>query len=81
MNAKPLREAMPTVATFVDACRNAFGTDAVNRAIRNSQAGGTDFYASENGRVLGARPPVGARFTVQQLLLSDFPSPKGKTTP
>ena len=78
MTAKPLREAMPTITAFVDACRNAFGTDAVNRAIRNGQAGGTDFYASENGRVLGARPPVGARFTVQQLLLADFPSPKGK---
>ena len=67
---KPMREAMPKVAEFIDACREAFGDEAVHRAIRNGMAGGTDFYASEGGHTIGCQmPPPGARCTADQLQL------------
>lgn len=67
---KPMREAMPKVAEFIDACREAFGAETINRAIRNGMAGGTDFYASEGGHTMGCLlPPPGARFTADQLQL------------
>ncbi len=67
---KPLRVAMPRVTAFVDALREAFGHAPVDRAIRNGLAGGTDFYARENGHSVGHMPPEpGARFTADQLYL------------
>lgn len=67
---KPMRQAMPKVAEFIDACREVFGDEPVHRAIRNGMAGGTDFYASEGGHTLGCLlPPPGARFTADQLQL------------
>lgn len=73
--AKPLRQTMPQTADFIDALRDAFGAEPVNAAIKNGLAGGTDFYAEENGQQLGHRPPPpGASFTVEQLQLGDFPS-------
>jgi len=66
--SKPLRLAMPKTAEFVDAIRSAFGASVVDRALRNALAGGTDFFASENGQTIGNRlPPPGASFTVDQL--------------
>ncbi len=69
--AKPLREAMPRVAEFVDAVREAFGAAAVDRAIRNGMAGGTDFCASEAGHTVGhqAAEP-GASFSFDDLQIS-----------
>jgi hypothetical protein len=59
--SKPLRLAMPKTAAFVDAIRSAFGAEVVDRALRNALAGGTDFFASENGQTIGNRlPPPGA---------------------
>lgn len=67
---KPMRQAMPKVAEWIDACREAFGAETINRAIRNGMAGGTDFYASEGGNVIGCQMPApGARFTADQLQL------------
>lgn len=68
---KPMREAMPKVAEFIDACREAFGDEAVHRAIRNGLAGGSDFYASECGHVIGCQmPEPGASFTADQLQIT-----------
>lgn len=51
---KPMREAMPLTAAFVDAVRDAFGRDTVDGAIRSGMQGGSDFYASENGYQIGS---------------------------
>jgi len=69
--AKPMRQAMPRVAEFVDAVREAFGAAAVDRAIRNGMAGGTDFCASEAGHTVGhqAAEP-GASFSLDDLQIS-----------
>lgn len=67
---KPLRQAMPKAAAFVDFAREVFGTAAVQTAIRNGMAGGSDFYACENGQRLGAAlPPPGARFHPDKMQL------------
>lgn len=50
---KPLRQTMPTVAAWVDELREAFGVEPINSAIRNGVAGGSQFYASENGHEIG----------------------------
>ena len=69
--AKPLRQAMPRVAEFVDAAREAFGAAAVDQAIRNGLAGGTDFHASEGGHTVGHLPAApGASFTFDQLQIT-----------
>ena len=69
--SQPLRMTMPKTAAFVDACRSAFGAEMVDRALRNAMAGGTDFFAAENGRTIGSQlPPAGASFTVDQLQIA-----------
>lgn len=52
---KPLsmRDEMPIVSAFVDACRQVFGAAEVNASIRSALAGGDTFYASENGHTIG----------------------------
>lgn len=75
--AKPMRQAMPRVAEFVDAVREAFGAAAVNRAIRNGMAGGTDFFASEAGCTVGHRPAApGASFSFDELQISPRKEPQ-----
>lgn len=54
---KPLRQAMPETAAFIDALRAAFGPDTINDAIRNGMQGGSDFYAIENGHQIGSKLP------------------------
>lgn len=61
MNKKPLREAMPTVAAWIDELREAFGADTINAAIRNGVNGGSHFYASENGQQIGCEAMPGTR--------------------
>lgn len=51
---KPLRQAMPTVAGWIDELRDVFGADGINASIKNGMAGGADFYAEENGHALGS---------------------------
>lgn len=59
MSKKPLREAMPTVAAWIDDLREAFGADTINAAIRNGINGGTHFHASENGHEIGCEAMPG----------------------
>lgn len=67
---KPLRQAMPRVAEFIDAVREAFGREMVDQQIRNGMAGGTDFWASEGGHTIGhLPPPPGATFHPDQMCL------------
>lgn len=47
-----MREAMPKVAAWIDALRDAFGREEVDRWIRDGMANGS-FRAEENGRVIG----------------------------
>lgn len=58
---KPLRQAMPTVAAWVDELREAFGADAINPALRNGAAGGALFYATEGGQTIGCDAMPGQR--------------------
>lgn len=51
-----LREAMPCTATFIDDCRDVFGVDGVNAAIKAGISGDGSFYAKENGVEVGSRP-------------------------
>lgn len=49
-----LRDAMPQTAAFIDFCREAFGADAVNVAIRKGIGGlPGHFHAAEAGREVG----------------------------
>lgn len=47
---KPMREAMPQTAAFIDALRLAFGKEVIDEAMRD---GG--LYAEENGHVVGVK--------------------------
>ncbi|OGO33102.1 MAG: hypothetical protein A2Z03_02220 [Chloroflexi bacterium RBG_16_56_8] len=55
--SKPLRESMPATAEFIDACREAFGTDEVNAQIKLGMQGAKTFHASENGIEVGTAMP------------------------
>jgi hypothetical protein len=46
---------MPTVATWVDQLREAFGSDTIHDAIRAGQTGEPTFFAAENGHQIGTR--------------------------
>lgn len=49
-----LREAMPQTAAFIDFCREAFGAEAVNVAIRKGIGGlPGHFHAVEAGMAVG----------------------------
>lgn len=44
---------MPQTAAWIDELRAAFGADQINPSINAGMKGGSAFYASENGHVLG----------------------------
>ena len=52
-----LRESMPLVTEFIDACRAAFGVASVNESIKAGMDGFPAFYASENGHEVGTPIP------------------------
>lgn len=57
-----MREAMPTVAAFVDEMRKAFGADQVDPSIRAGLRGEPDkFWACEAGHELGTPFEEGRR--------------------
>jgi hypothetical protein len=51
--AKPMREAMPTIAAFVDDLRAAFGKESIDGQIRAGINGRQAFHATENGQSIG----------------------------
>lgn len=53
--SKPLRDAMPIVTEFIDACREAFGTEMINNQIQLGRQGAETFYACENGIEIGTK--------------------------
>lgn len=53
--SKPLRQSMPTTTAFIDAMRDAFGSDAINAQIKAGIAGQPTFWAKENGQEIGTR--------------------------
>ncbi len=58
--SKPMRDAMPKVSEFVDACRGVFGVLSINNAIRDGIGGLPTFYASEAGESIGTPAPKAA---------------------
>ena len=58
--SKPMRNAMPKVSEFVDACRAVFGVLSINNAIRDGIDGLPTFYASEAGESIGTPAPKAA---------------------
>jgi len=76
MSRKPLRQTMPRTAELIDALREHFGAPEIDQAIRNGLAGGTDFWAREQGNTLGNLPALpGASFTAHQLQLTPKAQP------
>ena len=76
MAEKPLRQAMPTVAAWIDELRAAFGAESINPAIRNGMAGGTQFFAQENGHTLGCEAmPGGVEVGLRDMVV--LPAKKG----
>lgn len=53
---KSLRDDMPIVAAFIDALRDVFGVDEINRQIKAGLRGEGCFYACENGIKIGSKP-------------------------
>ena len=58
--SKPMRDAMPKVSEFVDACRGVFGVLSINNAIRDGIDGLPTFYESEGGESIGTPAPKAA---------------------
>ncbi len=76
---KPMRQAMPRVAEFIDACAAAWGGQVVGAIIRAGMDGQPVFHASEGGHEIGTRiPPPAASYTADQLLAT---SPRGVAGP
>lgn len=59
-NKKPMRQAMPTVAGWIDGLRAAFGAKMIDAAIRAGIDGQPTFYAAENGIEIGTRSQHGS---------------------
>lgn len=62
-----LRQSMPQTAAWIDELRQTFGAEAINASIRNGMAGGSDFWASENGHEVGHRAPEGEAITADKM--------------
>jgi len=66
---KPLRQAMPRVAEFLDACAAAWGGQAISAIIRAGLDGQPVFHASEGGHEIGTRmQPPAASYPADVLL-------------
>lgn len=49
---------MPETAAFIDACRDAFGAEMIDAAIRSAMQGMPTFHAVENGLEFGTPMPA-----------------------
>ena len=53
---KPMREAMPAVAVWIDSLREAFGAEAIEGSMRAGMRGEPNkFYAAEAGHQVGTQ--------------------------
>lgn len=50
-----LRIEMPVTTAWIDQMRELYGKDSIVPSIKQGMAGGTDFYACENGYEIGRR--------------------------
>lgn len=51
-----MREAMPTVAAWIDELRRVFGAEAIDGSIREGMRGEPNkFFAAEAGREVGTK--------------------------
>ncbi len=72
--ARSLRTEMPHTAAWIDALRGAWGSPAIDSAIKAGIDGQPTFCAAENGQEIGTRcPSPGASFTADQCLASNLP--------
>lgn len=79
--SKPLRQAMPETAAFIDAMRGAFGAEQINAVIRAGMDGQPMFWARENGNEVGTPPEddSGRSVSLSEIDLKPFrPTGKGK---
>ncbi|NML62256.1 hypothetical protein HHL21_14460 [Massilia sp. RP-1-19] len=56
-----MRDQMPVVAAWIDDLRHTFGTEYIDRIIKEGVRGKPVFFASENGHTVGTAVPVGTR--------------------
>jgi len=75
--AKPMREAMPTIAQFVDDLRAAFGKESIDKQIRAGINGRPAFHATENGQNIGTPLSPAAGIKMSETLLG----PMSRLTP
>ncbi len=64
MTTKPqghMRDAMPTVAGWIDDLREVFGADVINPQLRH-------IYASEGGRTIGQEKPFVRSVTAEDMV-------------
>lgn len=67
-----LREEMPETYAFIEACREAFGKDAVNPMIKLGMEGAQTFHAIENGIEVGTRLDDPVKFiTLDKMVIRD----------
>lgn len=69
---KPLRQAMPTVAGWIDELRAAFGARAIDAAIRAGLDGQPTFHAREAGHEVGTPIPYDPDKAVSLATLIDI---------
>lgn len=74
---KPLRQAMPETAAFIDALREAFGPESINPSIKAGIDGQPTFWARENGQEVGTKAPCDKNRSVS---LSDIQIDRQKPT-
>lgn len=81
---KPLRQAMPTVAGWIDELRAAFGAQAIDAAIRSGLDGQPTFHAREAGHEVGTPIPYDPAKAVSVATLIEIghlATAKAKDTP
>lgn len=60
-----MRNEMPNVTAFIDAMREAFGKEMIDRQIKRGMRGEPVFYAKENGHEVGTPMPPDAACFIQ----------------
>lgn len=79
---KPLRQAMPETAAFIDAMREAFGPENINPSIKAGIDGQPTFWARENGQEIGTRftPPPERTITMADVDIGPGAHPQPRKT-